>query len=546
MRSTGSTSPWANAACSLTEEFTRYRPIVRILVTAAFLATVLISSRQSITQAGARPFAEAAALALPASIGVGIPTDQSISVEFSRAMDAASVADALVIEPDIDVYLSWNADRTRLEVAPSHRWETDRRYLVTVGPQALAAAGDQIGTATELTFTTQTAPAIRRFEVLTPDGADRTSQPLPEDMTPIPGWDSTEIEGASTRTTITVEFTVPMSQTAVEDRFLIQPYVPGTFTWENDVMSFSPDERLDPDTEYTVTLAGATDRRGNPIGREAVFTFTTQAMAEVVTVIPANGAENVTSDTITIKFSQPMDVEATNESFGLWDIMGAATKVPGEISWNEDRTELTFVAASALGGLRYHAIRLGDGAKDVDGNRVKGEWRFWTGTVIPEAAQPVAQAAAPAAPAAPAYAPPAYAPGSPLESYALEQINSARAAYGFPPLAYDEAVAAAARAHALDQAQNMYYSHTSLDGRTQEMRLAAAGASFSMAGENQCYYVGMSALDTLNWCHSAFMAEPWPGFWNHIGNILGPDCTRDGIGIGEANGWVVITWDFVR
>ena len=78
------------------------------------------------------------------------------------------------------------------------------------------------------------------------------------------------------------------------------------------------------------------------------------------------------------------------------------------------------------------------------------------------------------------------------------------------------------------------------------MRLIDAGASFGMVGENQCYYIGMSAIDTINWCHAAFMSEPWPGYWNHIGNILGADYTRVGVGIGEANGRVVITWDFIQ
>ncbi len=551
MLSTGSTPPWANSAGSLTEQLSRHGAIIRILVGALFLTAILISSRQSLTQAGAQAPTEGAALSLPASIGVGIPTNQPVTIEFSLAMDPASVAEALVVEPATDVFLTWSEDATQVQVTPSDRWETDRRYLLTVGPQALAATGNEIGTATELTFTTQTAPAVRRFEVATPDGAEDASQPLPDGLTPLPGYDTSDLDGASTRTTITVEFTRTMERASVEDRFVIEPYVRGSFAWEGDVVSFVPDERLVPDSEYTVSLAGATDLLGNPVGREAVFTFTTQPEAAVVRVEPAGGSENVTSDTVTIQFSHPMDVEATNESFGLWDIMNAATKLPGEITWNEERTELTFVAAAPLGGLRLHAIRLGDGATDLDGNLVTGEWRFWTGTMTTAATTAAAapQAAAVAAatpPPPPAYSAPAYAPGSPLEGYALQQINSARAAYGFPPLTLDPAVSAAASAHAWDQLRQGYYSHTSLDGRTQDMRLRQAGASFGLSGENQCHHYGMSALDTLNWCHEAFMAEPWPGHWNHIGNILGPDYTRVGIGIADGGGRVVITWDFVQ
>ena len=544
--------PWANSAGSLTDKLTRYRALARIAAAALFLTAALIASRQSTTQAGAEAPTERAAITLPLSVGVGIPTNQVVAIEFSRAMDPASVAEALVIEPATDVYLSWSEDRTRLEIAPSDRWDTDRRYLLTVGPEALAETGDELGAATEVTFTTQTAPAVRRFEVGTPSGAQEAAQPLPAGLTPLPGWDSADLEGASTRTTITVEFTSAMRRGSVEDHFVIQPYVPGTFTWERNVLTFAPSERLDPDAEYTVSLAGATDLLGNPVGREAVFTFSTLPQAEIVRVEPAGGSEGVTTDTITIRFSAPMDVEATNEAFGLWDIMNAATKLDGDLTWNEEKTELRFVSSAPLGGLRLHAIRL-VGATDLDGNAVRGEWRFWTGGApVVEPAEPAdpagtaATVAAPAPPAPPPVAVPVYAPGSPLEGYALEQINSARAAYGFPPLALDPAVSAAASAHAWDQLRQGYYDHASLDGRTQEDRLRAAGASFGMAGENQCHHYGMSALDTLNWCHNAFMAEPYPGYWNHIGNVLGPDYTRVGIGIADDGNRVVITWDFVQ
>ena len=126
--------------------------------------------------------------------------------------------------------------------------------------------------------------------------------------------------------------------------------------------------------------------------------------------------------------------------------------------------------------------------------------------------------------------PPA-APASSLAGYALNQVNAARAAYGFAPLVLDAAVSAAAAAHAWDQAYNGYFSHYSLDGRTKEDRLRAQGVSFGWAGENQCYHVGMSEQSTLDWCHAQFMAEPYPGHWNHIGNILNPNARRMGVGI---------------
>ena len=40
------------------------------------------------------------------------------------------------------------------------------------------------------------------------------------------------------------------------------------------------------------------------------------------------------------------------------------------------------------------------------------------------------------------------------------------------------------------------------------------------------------------------MAEPYPGQWNHIGNILSPSAHRMGVGIAQVGSKIVIVWDF--
>ena len=84
-----------------------------------------------------------------------------------------------------------------------------------------------------------------------------------------------------------------------------------------------------------------------------------------------------------------------------------------------------------------------------------------------------------------------------------------------------------------------------VDGSTRDSRLRAGGISYTYSGENQCYYSGIGVGPTLDWCHRAFMAEPYPGQWNHIANILDPRFHRVGIGIAQVGAAVVIVWDFV-
>jgi len=141
---------------------------------------------------------------------------------------------------------------------------------------------------------------------------------------------------------------------------------------------------------------------------------------------------------------------------------------------------------------------------------------------------------------------PAPAPASSLAGHALNQINAARAAYGFAPLVLDSAMSTVASSHASDQLRNNFYSHTSLNGQSLYQRLSAGGVAFSGASENQCHYYGKGAQGTLDWCHGAFMSEPYPGEWNHIANILNPRWGRVGFGLADNGSHVIITWDFAN
>jgi uncharacterized protein YkwD len=243
-------------------------------------------------------------------------------------------------------------------------------------------------------------------------------------------------------------------------------------------------------------------------------------------------------------FSQPMDVDATNAAFGLTDTVTGAL-VGGNLTWNEAGTQVTYTPDRAFASGRTFDVALGDGAVDADGNPVSTTWSFTT-TPAPVAAAP---AAASRSATSTRSAPVVIAPPAPTgdgAAYAVAQINASRAAYGFGPVALDGAISAVAYAHAYDQAANGYFSHTGLDGSTRDSRLRAGGISYSWSGENACYLVGRSLIATLDWCHAAFMAEPYPGQFNHIANVLSPNATRVGVGIAQVGSKIVIVWDYTN
>jgi uncharacterized protein YkwD len=276
-----------------------------------------------------------------------------------------------------------------------------------------------------------------------------------------------------------------------------------------------------------VTLAGAHDIHGNPLTGDASFSFTTVPGAQLIKSTPAAGASKVSSREISLWFSHPMDIGAATAALRVVDsVTGKA--LTGATVWNASGTQLRFTPSRAFAAGHRFEVSFADGAIDADGNPVALNMAFSTKAVAARVAVPRA------------------APSPTLTGYALNQINAARAAYGLPPLVLDAAISAVSLAHAWDEIQYNYFSHDSRDGTSHADRLRAAGISFGWNGENQCMNTntGRTTIQTLDWCHAQFMSEPYPGYANHIGNILGAHYHKVGIGIAVSGGKVIVVWDF--
>ncbi|MGH2381438.1 MAG: Ig-like domain-containing protein [Candidatus Limnocylindria bacterium] len=536
-----------------------HRAVARVSLAALSFTFIIAFSQQTpVTQAGPESAPVIAESLLPQNVGIGVSTDASVTIAFDGAMNPGSVEAALQVLPAQPVELAWNESLDQLTVAPEQRWRTDESYLVVIGDSALRTDGKALTSASRHAFTTQTAPTVSDFQVRLVDeivapqnldeeahakaaatlDADALSSDFDAGSHP-PTMTATDVSASSA---ITVSFSHDMNAADVEEQFAISPEVAGDLSWENGELVFSPSERLEPGSRYTISVIGSHDRTGNPIGGKANFSFIVQPGAQVTKTQPDADATDVEPATVELWFSQPMDVDATNEAFGLTDT-GSGALVGGNLTWNEAGTQLVYLPDDPLIGGRTFSVAFDGAARDADGNEVEASLSFTT-KAAPVAAPTRAAASVRSATPAPAAVPPA-APATSLAGYALNQVNAARAAYGFAPVVLDAGVSAVASAHAMDQAQNGYFSHTGANGSTRESRLRAGGVSFGWSGENQCYHVGMSQQATLDWCHSQFMAEPYPGHWNHIANILNPNARRMGVGIATVGGRTVITWNFV-
>ena len=467
-------------------------------------------------------------------------------------MDPASVEANLALRPTTEMQTSWSADHRTLTLRPSERWQTDRRYLLTIDSATRLANGKALGQDRALSFTTQTAPSVSEFEVrLLSDHAQpqiNRRQPgtaIAYDvadgavlgLTPLIDAPIDTLDDASAQTGIRIAFTAPMDMADVEARFAIQPRVRGSFRWRANEVLFTPGDRLRADTRYAVTLVGAHDAAGNRLGGDVSFSFTTRADAELVRFTPERHATNVKAKQLVLRFSEPMNKDSTAHAIKVID-RNTGRRIHGRVDWQHGGTQLRYVFKAPLprGGLIE--VSLGKSSRDKDGNAVSVSWTFRTPRATFATTEQATRSGA-VRPAAPGPAAPAD-----QQEFALWQINQARANHGFAPLRLDAAVSAVASSHAWDMLNNGYFSHTGLNGSTIAGRLQAGGVSFSWSGENICYYNGLGVRGTLEWCHATFMSEPWPGVANHIGNILSGHYDRLGVGIATSGGKVIVVWDF--
>ena len=527
-----STARYAHRApfASLFYQLRRHRAITRTLIAALALAIAAAVSAGGAAQAGLTAVLSQPTSILPVGIGVGVGTQNAVTMTFTHAMDKASTLAALSISPSHPVFLAWSDDGKQLRVLPDGLWAPDTRYALTIGATARTAAGARLGSPARFSFTTQTAPRITDFGlhfVLEPDVAAPAEHALAQDLSGPPADTSSSV---SAGTSIRIGFSAPMNRGEVEDAFAISPAVPGVFRWDGNTLVFNPTERLASGARYAVSLAGVHDRIGNPLGGDASFSFTTLPGAQLVQSTPKADAKGVSIKEIALWFSQPVDPATVGKSLRVTD-RGTGATLTGEVTWNAANTQLTFTPSRAFAAGHRFDVALAKGAVDADGNAVTASLTFTTKATARARVH---------------VSVPAPAPSSTLVGYALNQVNAARAAYGLKPLVLSSALSAVSNEHAWDMLRNDYFSHTSLDGRTKEDRLRDAGISFNWDGENICYSYNSARTptDVLNWCHSQFMSEPYPGYANHIGNILGTHYTRIGIGIAVSGAKVYITWDF--
>ncbi|MEE9398310.1 MAG: CAP domain-containing protein [Methylococcales bacterium] len=113
----------------------------------------------------------------------------------------------------------------------------------------------------------------------------------------------------------------------------------------------------------------------------------------------------------------------------------------------------------------------------------------------------------------------------PFEQEVLNLVNEERTIRNLGTLTEDSKLTSAARSHSQDMAQQGYFSHTGLDGRSPFQRITATGYQYNSAGENIAFGYQSPQAVMNGWINSS----------GHKANILGSNFCDIGIGY-AANG----------
>ncbi len=283
-------------------------------------------------------------------VGVNHAATQGIVVQFSSAMNPASVAAALRVDPPGQVRLEWNEAATQLTVVPETGWALGTFYTVTVGAEAEDAAGQALA-----------GPARAAFLVRSPVSASMAA---------------TKLVGSRVASTsrFTIRFDGPVDLASASEALRIKPNIAGHVSavggvGQPGVLTFVPSSPLAPNTTYTISLKGSVvDQDGQPIVSPAPLTVKTLAAPAVVQFRPTKGSDGIDpTAVISVRFTQAMNRASTAKAFSV--VIGGHA-IAGTVSWAEGNTVLLFRPKSALPAGAGVGVRLAGTALSADGAQV--------------------------------------------------------------------------------------------------------------------------------------------------------------------------------
>ena len=266
----------------------------------------------------------------------------TIEVTFNQAMDQASVASALSVQPEIAYTLAW--DQNTLQIILSQALSTGTRYSFTIAASAHNPQGS----------------------------------PLFEDYSWeywVPPLEVYVIAPSRLYANPRLGFSHAIDPVATGTPFLITPPLEGEWKWTANTQAlFTNSGALDRGTIYTITITGDLyDLDGNILEPTSTAALTFNAGAPITSVSPIDGGSYANpSSTIRVYFSIPVDHASAEAALQI------EPPVIGAFNWQSNT--MVFDPDPDLEEYTDYTVTLSNTVTDTAGKAVMVEPYIWTFT----------------------------------------------------------------------------------------------------------------------------------------------------------------------
>jgi uncharacterized protein YfaS (alpha-2-macroglobulin family) len=276
--------------------------------------------------------------------GSEISLQQQVTLYFNQSMNKDTVEAA---SGGLQGKFEWSDDAT-VVFTPAEPLSPSTQVALTFNTSARAANGLLLQEPIALTY--RTVGTLNLTQQIPASGAD--------------GIDPTSVIVASFNRPV-----VPLGAEteSVLQAFTMEPEADGRWEWINtSTYVFYPEPPLAGGTSYIVSLDPTlTGVGGSPLAGADTWFFTTSP-AQLLMVEPENQARSVRLDaSVELTFNQPLDAGSVEENLQFLD--SGSNDVPGELSWNDDDTVLTFTPSNLFRRDTIYTIKLSEESQTSGG-----------------------------------------------------------------------------------------------------------------------------------------------------------------------------------
>lgn len=317
----------------------------------------------------------------PADGATGVDLGSTVRLTFSEPMDGATLTAAAlsVVSGGVPVPGALTATATTLTFTPTLPLAFNTRYDVTVGTAATDLAGNHLGAAAHVSFTTVADTRPPTVDTTVPANGD---------------------VNVARATTVRATFSRPMNAATINAQsFTLQSgggNLAGVLVASGTTATLTLGAPLSFGTTYVATLAASIeDVDGNALPAPVQWSFTTvadTAPPTVTGVTPAAAAIGVPVGTsVTASFSKPLEPSSVNANTFTLTQDGAVSKVEATVRYGNGLATLT-PAAPLAQGVVYNVLLTG--IRDFTGNVLAAGYGS-TFTTVPDTTPPTVRARSP-------------------------------------------------------------------------------------------------------------------------------------------------------